>query len=364
MNEELLRVCVVDDRPDESPFLLVKKGSGVEAVVRHPNDLVFEDVRDSDLVLVDYELHEWTELSDQPFAARPANGVALAAVIRAQVDAEASPTAIALYSGKVSTIAPHMPNEMRNHALAALHNLEWILEKKDEKAMERAISLAKAVRQLPAKWPTQGDARVNALAGFLALDPAGETMSPALASAVDCHPPIRELPEASHSLAPLRWLAHRILPYPTCLLDEVQVAARLRMPLDAFRNSVTNGDELATQLDVAKYRGALEGFLGDRWWRTRLDELVLEWTDGNPSGPRLTAAISTRTSSEITFFEDVCVAVLDETYVPAQVALVDDCVRLTPDDWPAYADQAWTTRELAGQHDSLAELVALEEATS
>ena len=47
---------------------------------------------------------------------------------------------------------------------------------------------------------------------------------------------------------------------------------------------------------------------------------------------------------------------LDEFYA------IGDSVRIRPDDWPLYADQAWTTIELAKSEPKLRSLVMIEDA--
>lgn len=56
------------------------------------------------------------------------------------------------------------------------------------------------------------------------------------------------------------------------------------------------------------------------------------------------------------------VVVLDEGYCALErVCDITEAVRIQPEDWPPYADQAWTTIELANEISSLQAIVVAED---
>ena len=133
---------------------------------------------------------------------------------------------MALYTGQARDISGSLPIEVRGHALARLHDVEWVFEKQDADAASAIISLAQGVERLPGTWPTDPEEALAELRGLLNLGSEAYAEA-AWDDVLTCHPPVHELSEASHTLALLRWLAHRILPYPTFLIDEFHLATAL-----------------------------------------------------------------------------------------------------------------------------------------
>ncbi|MBY8853834.1 hypothetical protein K7G98_38645, partial [Saccharothrix sp. MB29] len=80
--------------------------------------------------------------------------------------------------------------------------------------------LAKAVADLPDSWT--GDS-LAVMATWLKL-PDSEWRDDALWQIEQCRPPRHAVAERTAGTAWLKWFLHRILPYPTFLLNEAQVA--------------------------------------------------------------------------------------------------------------------------------------------
>jgi hypothetical protein len=365
------KVLVIDDDP-ESQRAVFRSTTGVEATfeVVHPDDVDAEMLDNADLVLVDYLLEHWPARDKLPqIGLKPANGVALAAVLREQANRIDRPTGFAIHTGKPDELWLS-PAEPRRHLIARSYNLEWVfLKSNPTDVIRHATILASAIRSLPQRWPGDDHERaLQVVKGLLGLAPwSGEEtepawLGPALTEVENCRPPLTELSERNHGLVFLRWLLHRILPYPCFLLDTHRLAARLRISHTSLQQALATG--LGEFLLPCCYRGALAGFLGERWWRAGVEDLLWSLTDEVTVPPNiLRAKLSAKTGAELApSVTDSPIVCVDENYQALPEACpADVVVRIQPDDWPLYASQAWTTVELARQHARLRAVVVAED---
>jgi hypothetical protein len=118
---------------------------------------------------------------------------------------------------------------------------------------------------------------------------------------------------------------------------------------------------LTSLLREAEYEGTLAGFSGRRWWRAGVDALLFQWTDGAPfDSDRLREVLQEllrRDVETVSFAQPV--VCLDTQYRPLdELFSLDDVVRIQPDDWPAYADQAYAAIETAKREPSIRSIVS------
>ena len=99
-----LRVLIIDDEPDEARALmhaLVREG---RAEIYEPDELTADALHGNDVILVDYDLSHWpVAMQDDDPARSPADGLALAAVLRSRVMPDyrkGRPVAFALHSSR------------------------------------------------------------------------------------------------------------------------------------------------------------------------------------------------------------------------------------------------------------------------
>lgn len=352
-------VLIIDDLDDET-FGNALEGIGLKASALRPEDVTQDDVTSADLVLVDYKLDDWPDRQEVAFPFQPRDGLALAAVLRRQVhDAlRTSPTAFAIRTGRMEDLASPLPPESRAQVLSRINNLEWVFEKSADStaATEQVKSLADAVRLLPQHWPVDDFSAAQSQACDL-LGLRADTDPELLDDILDCSPPLHSMSQWSHGLAFLRWFLHRILPYPCFLLDRHYLAARLRISSESLDLVLRSRK---CPLHTAAYSGFLTEFLGRRWWRARIEKLIWESTNGDTlNGETLRAWLSSTVGKDLQPISDQYpVVCLDENHRPLDLAYpMDQCVRIRPDDWPSFADQAWTREELARQHNRLGSLV-------
>jgi hypothetical protein len=350
-------ILVIDDQREAGDALARSIGARADVTIATPEDMTEEQLRQANLVLVDYELSGWR--GSQAGLTSPPNGLALSAVIREQINRlKGDVTGVALYSGQVEKISGNLPVEVRSFVVARLNNLEWVFEKKDRHAPGGVVALASAIRQLPTVWPDDPLGASKALYRLLGLNQRAPFYETAVDDVSACHPPIHELSTATHALAVIRWMAHRILPYPTFLTDDVGLAARLRLDVAEIRMLLNGKSQLARALEGVEYHGMLSDLYGRHWWRSGLDELALDWTSGAGGIEALQTSVRRLAGKRLTLNEQDVVPVLDEsTYRATRLAPLADAVRLRLDDWPPFADDAWVDRITVADSDRLRGLV-------
>ncbi len=362
-------VLVVDDNPDEQRAAFPR---GLDAPARfevaHPSDVDESLLRDADLVLVDLRIDYWPARDNlAQVGLKPANGLALAAVLREHTNRPGRATGFALRSGHLVDLSVTPPGPPPQ-ALARAHNLEWVFSKmpgvSPDPTPTQAAALARAVRTLPAAWfPADRAATDREVARLLALPVDAAWLPASTRDIANCRPPLTELAEQNHGLLFLRWLLQRILPYPCFLYDTYRLAARMRVSHASLIRGL-NGP-LATWLDGVAYRGILSDFLGPRWWRAGVEYLL--WELGGeaaipPAALRLRLGTVAGIELDPSPAGEQPVVCVDENYRPlAEAVRPQEAVRIQPDDWPSYASQSWTTVGLAREHERLRALVVEDE---
>jgi len=159
-----------------------------------------------------------------------------------------------------------------------------------------------------------------------------------------------------HGMELLRWMLHRILPYPCFLLDHIRVAARLRITPASFLRALGSETSLSKAIRECEYTGIAAQFLGNRWWRSGIESILWDLTGGAPFDGAALREVLSRASEQLiepSQQSDPIVCV-DQNYRPLEAfSDISSSVRLMLDDWPSFADQPWTTIQAAKQHPEL-----------
>lgn len=346
-------VLHVDDKPDDLRLWeeQVDEAKAIELAVHHPEAVTEEELCRASLVLVDLKLEDWRAREDAgSLALQPVNGLALLAILqeKALELAPEKPRAFALYTAVIQDVARGLPHQP--HILSRAHNLEWIFEKNGghgNRLADRArkvAALAAAVHVLPTPWPADSpEEAAIALSEWLGLPSDVPWHDAAWRGIRLCHPPLHEFAQHTHGIGILQWTLHRILPYPTFLLDEEHLAARLRVTLESLRSSL---DSLRGLFSEAEYHGQLCSFLGFRWWRAGIEAKLFELTADAPGDLE---ALREALKEKVPILESVrqsrLFPVLDKEFrLKDRLATQDEVVEIVPDDWPPFADEAWALR--------------------
>ncbi|HWO25838.1 MAG TPA: hypothetical protein VNO30_44190 [Kofleriaceae bacterium] len=359
-NDSKSIVLVIDDEPG---LVNLRPEVGFTLRALHPSELTADLLAEADLVLIDHALKNWTFEVEPPYACLPDDGVALAGIVRAHLRSmhDASPAAVALYSGALKDLT--LEAEPQEHLVAMAFGLEWAFAKTQRPEFpELSIQvkvLVDAVSALPRKWddddPDKLANQVKQLLGIDGVPFAGG----AFAEVERCRPPMHHLSEWTSGLAMLRWLLHRVLPYPCFLLNHSQLALRLRVDEGWLSEHLKPGTSLFKALDQARYSGALAGFIGERWWWTGCGFLIREAVGAPLSSLnqihdwlRATSGVDTK-RLEV----EQPVLTFDADGYFTGVRGLKECVRIQPDNWPSYAEEPWCVREQARADPALKRLV-------
>ena len=345
-------ILIVDDDPDRvrDSIGLELEPEDADLVIRHPQEVTADDVAGCTLVAVDHYLDHWPERDLQPLAMKPADGFALAAVLRSQMSAESPAPAIIILTGELPRLAGKLPPKAAEHLLAWQHDVEWVLPKGDAIA-PRLVAMANAVEKLRDIWssPLELD---DVAVGWLDLQDVPWS-GVALDHVIQTRPAIHSVGAQTTGASVLRWFLHRVLPYPTFLTDTHWTATRLGVTTAWLEMELQADSGLSRQLSDCRYSGAFQDFSGPRWWRAGIAHTISELSAGQPfDRAALRAGIRRVTSHEPAFLaEEHPVLALDpKTMEPTRIVEVDMAIRISPDGWPVYADDAWAS--VADAHDN------------
>jgi hypothetical protein len=356
-------VLHVDDEPDDLRLWqgIVESQGRVRLEVCHPDDVTHEDLRDASLVLIDFKIEHWEQRDNiGALALRPTNGLALSSVLQeAAYDLDKDrPRAFALFTAVVKDVARGLVPQP--HIVARAHNLEWVFDKASsdpEARASRVADLAEAVRALPQPWP--GDSSEHAsqtLKAWLKFPSECEWHAAAWDGVLRCHPPIHEFAEHTHGIGVLRWALHRVWPYPTFLLSDVHLAARLRVELPSLSAELESNEELRRLFTDSQYTGPLASFVGRRWWRAAVEDLVFRLASTDPSNLETLHGQLVKIAPDLKVCEPQTVfPLLDQDFnFSDRLGSEDEVIEVIPDDWPPYADQAWALKADVEEHADLA----------
>ena len=354
-------VLLVDDEPERLTglrILLEQRGATTDAI--DPVELEADQLDGVHLVSVDQFLGQrWDEYLNSSavpssLAAKPADGVAVAAALTSQLRAGNQHVSVSLHTAEIDRLGAGLPRAQREPLLAASHDLDWVF-RFDQSAggalADRMTALADAVLSLPRQWQASTD---DFGTSWLQLPNDRSWTGYAIQQVEDCRPPAHGLSANTSGRSFVRWLAQRILPYPSFLLDRQHAAVLLGIRAGSFAPAA--GDPL----DACRYEGPLSEFLGDRWWRAGLQDLMYEAeTDETESPGDRAAALGMMLGRQ---FEPLAqrrpVTAYDSEGQALDGAVEhEEAVRLQPDGWPVFADDPWAARSDVSVDERLRALV-------
>ncbi len=355
------RVLIIDDHADDERGKLQLINETLQLIICHPEDVTVESLREADVVVVDYRLDDdWSERDDlHSISLKPMNGLALIAVLRSHENKiNATPTSFILRSAHLVDLSSGFKADCRLHVIAGQSGLEWVVDKTTE-AEEQLLQIekfAEATNALPVSWPKDSRLDLNTLLKKWLAIPELCWRELAWNDIEDCHPPVHELFDRKDGLRLLRWLAHRILPYPCFLWTEARLATRLNVSLESLRQSLES--DLYSLLKSAEYCGALHGYDGQRrWWRSGVESILWEKTEGRSFDSEYTISELNKSLDKKLVASSLRQSILvvnREFTIQNEAIEVDLAIRIQPDDWPVYAEQAWASIVDASEDSRLA----------
>lgn len=343
-------VLIIDDETTEQGAprarRITKRGIVVAQAV-HPDDVTLAQIKRARVILLDYKLTDWPERDAlKQLGLKPVNGLALAGVLREHLPSH-STSAMCILSNQLAELYGDLHPENRRHVLSRIRSLEWVFDKNDTRLAEQVEDLVDAVERMTGTSP---DSDKN-LMKLLGLGSSARFASLAQDEVHRCIPPIDEMNELTHGLSFLRWLLQRVLPYPTFLIDENSLAAQLKIDVRTLRKIQDKKTSFAKRLEDVQYTGILRNFLGPRWWKAGVVDLM--WSIGKEDALSLPAWIGCLAkASKVKIatnsaFVDPVVSVDDDFASTDNIISRSNAVRIVPDDWPYYAEPAFVTVDRA-----------------
>lgn len=355
---------IVDDEPTGSDGQLVAdlETLGVEALLVLPSELSDEHVQRASVIAIDHYLSTWPQRDLAPTGLQVRDGMALASVLRSHLavagrSPDAGPNlAYVVRTNKLDELRGTLPRLMSQHVLAGYHGLDWLQAKGETPGTPpehlRLASLARGVVALPRDWAHAVPAESDEVAEWLGLS-AKSFRAAAGLQIEEAHPTAHRLAAQTSGSGFLRWFLQRVLPYPTFLVGDVRAALALGLSVPAL-DAVASAESLLGEVArAALYDGQLAGFAGRRWWRAGLQE-VLTHTQLHMADVERALDEAGVDRSAI-YGPQASVVVLDGDLEPkpAPVA-IEMAVRMQPDGWPTFAEEAWVAVDDAVSNPDLA----------
>ena len=209
---------------------------------------------------------------------------------------------------------------------------------------------------IPKHWTDSSG--VENLKRFLAInDVTGGWEGVAWDSALDALPPIFEISEWTEGLALVRWLAHRILPYPTFLWSEHQLASRLQVSKIWVAEMTSKSTAFSEHFASVRYGGALRGLFDARWWGDGVESILyaalgVSATDTSTVHRWLQETFNLPAEGMFSGARHV-VCLSEFLQAKSELVSMDECVRVRLDGWPSHAHEAWMELDLVTELPNL-----------
>ena len=356
-----VRILLVDDEPGRHLGLKAALRDKATVVVRDPSEVLESDLSGVDLVSVDEYLgSDWEARvreggGYETIALRNEDGLSVAAAFRSQARSQNRNFAVSLHTGDLDKLASGLPDNTKEALTAAQHDLDWVFRFGGEDFGPRLLELAYAVRSATESATSM---QQDFGAAWLRLPTEVSWAETARDQIEDCRPPAHGLADNTKGRSYLRWLAQRILPYPTFLIDDYHAANLLGITSASFTILV---EHISNPELYASYSGPLEGFSGRRWWRAAWQQYIMD-CGANPwdSSADRTDALRERTGLSLEpLLNDQAVVLYDGS---GKLVSIDGdpnrAVRLQADGWPTYADDPWGNVESVRSDSGLLRLVS------
>jgi hypothetical protein len=241
----------------------------------------------------------------------------------------------------------------REYRLAPALDVEWVQHKGEDNTKCRIEQLARAS---VAALLAEGDdgASLEEIETFLRLPNGTVWANRAKEELRSARPPVDQKEErtAEQPRGPshiIRWMCHRALPYPGMLLSDIYAAWALGISIEAFRSMAALRPDTGwlKDLTAAQYAGPLNNFLGRRWWRAGIDNLV--WTldqETSKQQSRAKAYDLLALGAQIGEMRSSSTHVVTWTpeFTECRILSMDEAVQLRPPGWPAEALDPWLAK--------------------
>lgn len=352
-------IVVIDDEASTLPL-----PKSCNAVRLDPIDTNFSEnfhaaIKSADIVLLDHNL-----MVKQEISLTAIDGASFVGHLRSwarKQDIVMPPVVIftsedQAFSKEIPAVGPaialggtFMGKEAR---LAPSLDVDWLINKDDQKAQFHVEQLAIACAQLRA---IAGDNKCTLaeIEKFLDLPSDGKWTPVAREHIARARPPISEGAgfgsEVPRGVSPvIRWLLQRCLAYSGLLLSDMQAAAALGISPENIKHiaQTPNYSGWTKDLAGAVYEGPAHALFERRWWAAGVDYAGWRLREGAE------AEGLGRTFEKLTgitnAFEEVNqqVVLVDEDLIEQELGDIETAIQLHPRGWPAEANEPWARIDL------------------
>lgn len=353
-------ILAIDDDESEVEPLIADE---FESRVIDPNDgkladQLSESIGSASLILLDHKFNN----DAQPLSLRAADGASFVSHLRSwsRRESKALPPLI-LFTSDEEAFANEIPQVGaavpisgsfvgREHLIAPALDVEWILHKSNDATPEQISRLVRAAVDCQNAIGSNGTS-LTELATLLDLSDDHAWSERAKEDLRAARPPVTQADDAeSQPCGPsqvIRWLCHRALPFPGMLLSDLYAAWAIGVSLEVFQKMAMaplDTSDWLSELDQGEYLGTLDGFIGRRWWKAGIDNLVWKLDQESSNlGSRKQAIRSLAPGIEIGKFNSASSYVV--TWTPEllenEISPIEDAAQLRPPGWPAEALDPW-----------------------
>jgi len=270
-------------------------------------------------------------------------------------------------SNHLETALGQAVNANRRHVLAEQLGVEWLAQKTDPAVLPEAIALADGYKTLmnlaghlrDVEW--ENYARVFAETALKVPNDASWATS--AVRDVNHHRPPQWVADSNERAARevIGWLIRQIIPYPSFLINDRHVSARLGIELACLREALLEKTRLAEELTKVAYSGALAEFAGPRWWSAGIDSIGLKLPRSKPEREAALKELVVPVSLRMLKFSDPVVTSDADLVETDNIADAAECVRAADEHFPPEAPEAWVLITAVKNDKALARKVRLED---
>lgn len=261
---------------------------------------------------------------------------------------------VEVFANEIPAVGPAIPVEgsfvNREHRLAPALDVEWILFKNDERATQRLANLAEAFQEIRAQVGADG-ASLDEIREILDAPTDLVWSEQAKEELQNARPPVNQTEEGAPQSARgasqiVRWLCHRALPYPGLFLSDFHAAWALGISAEDFRRmaDLAPSTDCLLELQRARYTGPLESFMGRRWWRPGIDQLVWLLDEATAQSATRLEALGSAVPG-FAFGElkpsSSHVVIFNEDLLETGIGAIEEAIQVHPPGWPAEALEPW-----------------------
>ncbi|MDX7952419.1 hypothetical protein P7D22_14705 [Lichenihabitans sp. Uapishka_5] len=169
------------------------------------------------------------------------------------------------------------------------------------------------------------------------------------------------VPELRAARNIVTWMIRQVLPYPSFLVRDHQLAVKFGVQLACLREALQAETPFAKACEACRYEGLLKDFDGRRWWIVGID--AMEWDlpgDRAARSAALQELFGAVPVQELDILDPVIVSDADLVETD-DIAPMRECVRAVDEHFPAHAAAAWVRIEDAVAERALAAKVVPED---